>query len=79
MVPIYPSPRSNPKGRVPPGPSDRAPGVWVLTVWLALLQYVDDVALFASSPQELQHLITVIARYCANNRPAPQCQADRSG
>jgi hypothetical protein len=36
-------------------------------VWLALLQFVDDAALLATSPQELQHMITVIARYCAKN------------
>ena len=42
----------------------RAPGVWIRTVYLALLQFVDDSALLATSPAELQHMIDVIAEYC---------------
>ena len=41
------------------------PGVWICTVYLALLQFVDDSALLATSPEELQHMIDVIAEYCA--------------
>ena len=45
-----------------------APGVWVGSTYLALLQYVDDAVLLARSPEELQHMINVIAEYCAENR-----------
>jgi len=52
----------------PPHRRTRAPGIWIKTVWLALLQFVDDAVLLASCALELQHMITVIARYCAINR-----------
>ena len=35
---------------------------------MAILQYVDDAVLLARSPEELQHIIHVIAQYCAENR-----------
>ena len=46
------------------GPT-RPPGLWIHTVYLALLQFVDDSALVATSPEELQHMIDVIAEYCS--------------
>ena len=46
----------------------RAPGVWIGHTYLGLLQYVDDAVLLANSPQELQHMIKVIAQYCFENR-----------
>jgi hypothetical protein len=46
----------------------RPPGVWLRKVYLALLQFVDDSVLLAASPQELQHMIDVIAEYCAMYR-----------
>ena len=64
--PFYP-PRAQ---RVPGGTNakGRAPGVWVGNTYLGLLQYVDDAVLLATSPQELQHMIKVIAQYCFENR-----------
>ena len=53
------SARANRRG--PPQP----PGVWIHKVYLALLQFVDDSCLLATSPEELQHMINVIAEYCA--------------
>ena len=35
---------------------------------MAILQYVDDAVLLARSPEELQHMIDVIAQYCSKNR-----------
>ena len=64
--PFY-SPRSRAAGN---GNSshNRAPGVWVGQTYLGLLQYVDDAVLLANSPEELQHMIDVIAKYCQENR-----------
>jgi len=45
-----------------------SPGLWISTVYLALLQFVDDSALLATSPAELQFMIDRIAEYCAINR-----------
>ena len=45
-----------------------APGLWISDVYLGLLQFVDDSALLATSPAELQFLIDRIAEYCALNR-----------
>lgn len=39
----------------------RAPGLWILTIWLALLQIVDDAVLLTTSQEELQHMMIVIA------------------
>jgi hypothetical protein len=63
--PFY-SPRSRAAGN---GNSshNRAPGVWVGQTYLGLLQYVDDAVLLANSPEELQHMIDVIAKYCQEN------------
>jgi hypothetical protein len=47
------------------GNSARSPGLWIHAVYLALLQFVDDSALVATSPEELQHMIDVIAEYCS--------------
>ena len=44
---------------------NRPPGVWIHSVYLALLQFVDDSCLLATSPEELQHMINVIAEYCS--------------
>jgi hypothetical protein len=35
---------------------------------VAILQYVDDAVLLPRSPEELQHMIHVIAQYCSENR-----------
>ena len=44
------------------------PGIRIGNVSLAILQYVDDAVLLARSPEELQHMINVIAQYCSENR-----------
>ena len=46
----------------------RSPGIWVGQTYLGLLQYVDDAVLLANSPEELQHMINVLAKYCHENR-----------
>ena len=46
----------------------KAPGVRISKIYLPLLQYVDDAVLLARSPEELQHMINVIAEYCSENR-----------
>ena len=46
----------------------KPPGVRIGGTYLALLQYVDDAVLLARSPEELQHMINVIAEYCSENR-----------
>ena len=64
--PFY-NPRSRAAGNGNSG-LNRAPGVWVGQTYLGLLQYVDDAVLLANSPEELQHMIDVIAKYCRENR-----------
>ena len=46
----------------------RPPGLRVGQIHIPLLQFVDDAVLLASSPGELQHMIDVVAAFCAKNR-----------
>jgi len=43
-------------------------GLRIGNISVAILQYVDDAVLLARSPEELQHMIHVIAQYCSDNR-----------
>ena len=53
-------------GKRPPR-NDRV-GLHINGINLSIFQYVDDACLLAESPEELQHMINVLAQYCLENQ-----------
>ena len=63
-----PSAQSKPGHRHKRFKNTNQPGLRIGNISVAILQYVDDAVLLARSPEELQHMIYVIAQYCSENR-----------
>ena len=51
-----------------PHRGDASVGLHIGGINLSVFQYVDDACLLARSPEELQHMINVLAQYCLENR-----------